>query len=473
MEIVSYLNKKDLPGIVAIVDFEKCFDRIAHDSIREVFKYFRFGDYMINLIMILFTDIEVCTSNNGYMSEFINNASPMIYTFCGEILNHVVKNNGRIKGVPLDCLKNILSQFADDTGAFLKYDRISVESFGESLMLIEEQLGLKVSYEKTTMYRIGSLRDSEAQLYTQKNFRWSSEPIETLGMLINCDGSASAENITKITRKIDNVCANWAHRSLSLTGKTVIINTLMGSVFVFNMLNLGQVSDKDIKCMERKFKDFLWPSSKPRISIYTLQRKKEQGGLNLVDLKAKQKALKISWIFKIQEDETLNELAISKLCTSLWDTIWRCNLSPHDTKLFENSFWQSTLEAWAELNYHDPQDYQDILNEILWWNSHIRVGNKPIMWSKWVDKNIITLGDIMVNCQFKTAEELGVNWMDLNSICSAIPQRWKNLLKDRVEGETYVDMFTKLKASKKCPERRICYLSTTNSVYKNTVTGGH
>ena len=186
MEILSYLNEHNLPGVVALVDFEKCFDRISHRAIKGVFQYFGFGNYMISMIMLLFTDMRVCTINNGYTSEFLTktrginqgcNASPLIYTYTGEILNHLIMLNPNVKGVPMTELRNVLSQFADDTAAFLSFDRLTIENFANALECVEANMGLKVSYEKTTLYRVGSLQNSEAEFYTQQSMKWSSESL--------------------------------------------------------------------------------------------------------------------------------------------------------------------------------------------------------------------------------------------------------------------------------------------------------
>ena len=126
--VVSYLCKKRLPGVIAVIDFEKCFDRIEHKSIGNIFRYFNFGEKFINMVMLLFAEIELCTINNGYISKFLKKGhginqhcpgSPLIYSYCRETLNHLVRTNKDIKGVPMPHLKNLLSQFADDMSAFL------------------------------------------------------------------------------------------------------------------------------------------------------------------------------------------------------------------------------------------------------------------------------------------------------------------------------------------------------------------
>ena len=116
MEIISYLNRKNKPGIIAIIDFEKCFDRIEHKAIRGALKYFNFGDYFIDLVFLLFTNMRLFNTNNGFSSKFLNkkrginqgcNASPGIYLLCSEVMAHLLKN--RLKGISYNEIHNILS----------------------------------------------------------------------------------------------------------------------------------------------------------------------------------------------------------------------------------------------------------------------------------------------------------------------------------------------------------------------------
>ena len=162
--------------MIALVDYEKCFDRIEYESTRGAFTYFRFGHKYINTMFLLFTELEMCTISNGFTSDFLDkkrgvnqgcNVSPLVYTICGEIIMHLIKQNSNIKGIALYGLEHILSQFADDTAAYLSYDRETLEAFVNTLQIIESAMGLKVSYEKTTLYRVGSGQYSSQYIYHQ------------------------------------------------------------------------------------------------------------------------------------------------------------------------------------------------------------------------------------------------------------------------------------------------------------------
>ena len=437
IEVASYLAKHKQPGVIALVDFEKCFDRIEHKSIQGTFEYFGFGGKFISMLFLLYSNIELCTQNNGFISPFlwkkrgVNQgcpASPLVYTFCGECLAHLIQQNSSIKGISMYGLESLLSQFADDTGAFLSYDRDSLEAFGNALYTIERNLGLKVSYEKTTLYRVGSLRNTEAKVYTTKPFAWSNDPLVSLGLTINTDGSLPDCNAMEILQKVRSTCNTWYNRQLSLMGKILVINTLLGSLFVYKLMAMMSLTQEQIKEFEGVVHQFLWKGKRARISMDTLKKDKKQGGLRLVDIGKKLKALRISWIFKLDENSTLSKNAYSQLSPKLGNLIWRCNLNGKDVrKLFEHSVWRDILEAWSEINFNDPHS-GEIADQVIWMNSHIRRGNYPFLLPTWLEKDIFLVKDLFNHDgSYKSLSQLNLpesEWMNYNSVKQSLPLSW-------------------------------------------------
>ena len=77
-------------------------------------------------------------------------------------------------------------------------------------------------------------------------------------------------------------------------GKVQVLNTLVASLFVYKMMVLPIIPKKVIKNMENVMREFLWNGKKAKIALNILQNPKTQGGLNLVNLEKRDKALKVT-----------------------------------------------------------------------------------------------------------------------------------------------------------------------------------
>ena len=448
IEVVTYLKKANLPGIVAEVDFSKCFDRVSFEALRNTFRYFGFPESYINLQFLLFTHFEFCTVNNGYVSQFerkgrgVNQgypASPVCYSYAKEIMSHMIGNNNDVRGVPIEYLKDILSQFADDSAAFLNYDKTTNTAFCNTLARIEANLGLQVSYDKTTLYRLGSLCNSDAKIYTECNLKWSSKPIETLGVLVNCDGSLNAENYTKIMDKVKSVCQSWSNRQLTLTGKVLLVNVLLGSMFVYKMICLQNMPEYLCAELERHIQQFLWNGKRAKISLDTLKCDHGKGGLRLVHIRQKQNALKILSIFQSECDPFLHKCMHQSLVPELGSITWLCNIREKDVLTLEldDTVWKEALIAWSKINYHSPCDASAVRRQVLWLNSHIKINNKCILWKKWIKCGIYRFEHLLQDenklCTWEEFKERfpelkECDWFKYTQITNAIPQNWLALL---------------------------------------------
>ena len=108
IDIVSHVFQSGKKAVIISIDFEKCFDRIEHKSIFAAMRYFNFGNKFIEMSKILCNQLQICTQNAGFFSEFfpktrgVNqgcNYSLLCYLLCGEIMAHLIQNNPYIKGI--------------------------------------------------------------------------------------------------------------------------------------------------------------------------------------------------------------------------------------------------------------------------------------------------------------------------------------------------------------------------------------
>ena len=255
-------------------------------------------------------------------------------------------------------------------------------------------------------------------------------------MYIDCDCKDIEINYLKILEKVDKVTNLWVNRTLTLMGRVLVVNTLIASLFVYSLMSMLRLSEKQIKEIEGRICKYLWKGKKPQIGYDTLTKDKTQGGLKLIDLCEKQCAIKISWIFKIDHDNLLSKCAYENLNNRIGNLIWKCNLKVQDVdKSFRQTFWMDFLKDWCHCNYHDPQTCAEIKQEIIWFNSNICVANRPICWFKWYDKGIIRIADLYneQDC-IKSYEELQVDWLEWLQLTRAIPVTWKLMITDQLGG---------------------------------------
>ena len=216
----------------------------------------------------------------------------------------------------------------------------SIQAIYEELDRFKYQSGFTVSYDKTTLYRIGSLRHSSAQLYNLDQFSWSNEDITVLGATI-AQEDLIEKNYTGIVEKNKQTLNSWAHRGLSLIGKIQVVNTLVASLFVYKMMVLPTIPANIVKKLDNIIREFIWNKKKAKIAYTTLQNPKPSGGLNLVSLTKKDKALKATWPQILYSEQEYAAMVYGIMrCNGIKENIWKCSLSKEDVKHIKirNSF---------------------------------------------------------------------------------------------------------------------------------------
>ena len=117
-----------------------------------------------------------------------------------------------------------------------------------------------------------------------------------------------------------------------------------------------------------------------RIKRTILKNSKANGGLGMPDISIKNKALKINWVKRLENSAHL-AIFIYRTTFIKNTDIWKCNIQPKDINdLFQstpNTFIKDIFMAWAEYTFKEPENIQDILNQFIWLNSHIKINGTP------------------------------------------------------------------------------------------------
>ena len=191
LDLIDYTEENDIPGVVISMDFQKCFDRIEVSALLNSMSYFRIGTSFQRWTKIIYTKPVATVLNNSYFSPYFKVShsvkqggpcSAYFFLLIVEVLAIELRQNSRIQGLRFGKIQRILGQFADNMDLYLWGQEATINEALQTITHFEKRSGFKVSYEKTTLYRIGSLHKTKAELYTKRKIKNEDFSINILGV---------------------------------------------------------------------------------------------------------------------------------------------------------------------------------------------------------------------------------------------------------------------------------------------------
>ena len=232
-DVAYYANEADLPVAILSLDQEKAFDRVDWVFLSKTLQHLGFGPSVIGWIKLLYTDISSAVLVNGYSSDFFKPTRgvrqgcplfPLLYIITMEVLAANIRAHPYIKGLELPRIPRplpVLSLYADDTSVIVTSD-LAVISVFEVYGNFEKGSGSKLNLGKCKGLWLGSWRD---RVEGPVAINWTSTKIKVLGIFIGNVGVEEANWLPRI-EAVQNYLKFWRHRTLSLKGKTLVLNAL-------------------------------------------------------------------------------------------------------------------------------------------------------------------------------------------------------------------------------------------------------
>jgi len=214
-----------------------------------------------------------------------------------------------IRGLDIPCLveKLVIKLFADDTNLYLsKYDRLDVVQ--RILDTWCKASGAKFNIEKTEVIPIGSENHRRNVIRTRKlnpqdqnpfpnriRIAKDREAVHMLGAWIgnNAEDQAPWEPIID---RVKETLKKWNKICPSIEGKSLIIQAFVGGLTQFLTQTQGMPTHIE-SALQKVINNFIWEEGeKPRIAPEFLQQPKEMGGLNILDIRARNEAIDLMWL---------------------------------------------------------------------------------------------------------------------------------------------------------------------------------
>ena len=413
LRLNEYCEEHDIDGILLFLDFQKAFDSVEWNFMFKVLKLFNFGESFIEWIRILYENPIFRLKNNGWVSKTckmkrgIRQGCPisaMIFLFVTEILAIQIRNNNDIRGFNIteddEGTNDIkIVQHADDCTLSLK-DELSMELAISEINMFSNVSGMKLNVSKTECILLGNLKNMDVNTF---GIKVNTNCLKTLGVYVGHDKELCyRNNWIRCIADMEKLLESWKTRNLTLFGKCCIINTLAISklIYVASILNLPD--QKEVKYMNKIIFSFL-SSTKDRIKRNTMIGTIEQGGIGIIDIESKLKAIKASWIGKLIDCKCRLKYFLDLLCGKVGvDFVYLTYTN--ETKLTNYTivhnlplFYQQIFVSFNECKYCQTDVYstESFLSQPLWNNRFILYKGKTLCFIDWIKSGFRHVKDIV------------------------------------------------------------------------------
>ena len=450
IDILSYTQENDIPAVLMCVDFEKAFDNVSWEFLEMGLKHFNFGNEIVKWFKILYNKVRSRVANNGWLSSLIEPSqgvrqgcplSPYLFVLIVEFLGNHIRANKKIKGIQIGNKTYKISQYADDADLTLRYEIETLLEVEKTFAKFQRVSGLKVNYDKTEILRIGSLRQSKAKLFTAREMCWTNDPVVVLGVRISTDLKELVQiNFEALIPKIENQIKMWNMRELSLYGKVLIIKTFLMSQLVYRLSVLPSPKEEFLDKVQKLFFWFFVP----KIRKTVLYSEKENGGLNMPNVKYKDISFKVAWVRRLLDSPEHFVISSQQkiLCNEVF---WKCSFTTKcvnqvlSSLNIKSPFWQDVIKAWSLTNFKTPESAVDIASQVLWFNPNIQIKKKIILNQAMLTNQIYYISDLLNEHGFMDFNSLKIKYPHLNinfvtyyGLLDAIPRQWKLIMLNEI-----------------------------------------
>ncbi len=391
--VIDYCEAEEVNGAIIALDQEKAYDKVDHDYLWKVLERLNFPPKFINTIKALYKDATSVVAVNGVLSDSfeivrgMRQGDPMsciLFDLAIEPLAEALRKS-TLRGIELPGAAGrlITTLFADDTTAYL-HEQDSYSELKGILQKWCQAARAKFNVPKTEVIPVGS-REYRDRVRETRRLSPEDEPIEdnirivpegvavrSLGAWIG-NGVDDTVPWEPIIKKIRTNLDKWQSRRPTLRGKKLIVGLEVGSRTQY--LTRVQTMPKSVEDrLEKIIRGFVWDGQKrPPVSLGTLQKKVEEGGIGLLDIKARNEAIDLMWV-----KEYLNLAPSRPKWAAIADALFARATDPTSRAAGHEALLNPFLQTWDASTHHKrnlPKDLARLITTAKKYDVRVTVRN--------------------------------------------------------------------------------------------------
>ena len=300
--IIEFVKQTEGGGYLLAIDFEKAFDSVEWEFLWHTLSSFGFPVKFINMMKMLYSDVEACVINSGTTSKYFpitrgvkqgDPPSGYLFILVAELLLIKFRSNKAIQGIEINRMEVKLSAYADDINNFLR-DLNSVKNTLVELDKYEKVSGLRCNPEKCEIMSLGNSTKEDIEFCGHK-LKWVSE-IVICGIIFGINShDLTSKNYEPVTEKLISKLNMWKMRDLSLIGKIQVLKTY-GISQVQDVMNVIEPTTEILNNLNKIIFNFLWGGNTDKVKRKAMISDYDQGGLKAPDIFIIHKVQRIMWV---------------------------------------------------------------------------------------------------------------------------------------------------------------------------------
>ena len=312
-DIIDMIEEENTEAALLFLDFKKAFDTVNHDFLFKTLERYKFGNSFTNWVKIMYNKAESCVTNNGWVSKPLKikcgirqgcPLSALLFLLVVEILALKIKEE---KGDGLEFINSDgskeylhITQLADDATLILRNENAVINTL-QKVKYFGKISGLEINMDKTEGMWLGHGKNRNDNF---AGINWQKDMVKALGVWFGYNKTETeTRNWQSKLESIKNTLNTWSCRDLTFQGRVLIIKTLALSKIVYLMASINTPTWV-INEVNKIFFAFIWKGKRDKICRKVMINEIENGGMNMIDVKLFNTALKANWVSRIWTRET-------------------------------------------------------------------------------------------------------------------------------------------------------------------------